>query len=154
MNVFLADEQDERLEAGPLVSMAAHILEAESMPVDTQVSIVLVGEDEMETYNRRFMEKDGPTDVLAFPLEKLVPGVAPAAEPGGPPFNVGDIFICPSVVRRQAADFGVTLEQELALIVTHGMLHLLGYDHVEEEHARLMREREQELMAQGGFDVR
>jgi probable rRNA maturation factor len=154
VNVFLADEQDEPLEAEPIVAMAERILEAESMPPDTHVSIVLVGEDEMAIYNRRFMDRDGSTDVLAFPLEKLVPGMPPAAEPGGPPFNVGDIFVCPSVVRRQAADYGVTLERELALIVTHGLLHLLGYDHAEEEQALLMRRREHELMAMAGFDIR
>lgn len=154
MNVFLADEQDEKFRAEPIVGIAERVLAAERMPTGTQVSIVLVGEDEMAGYNARFMDRSGPTDVLAFPLEKLIPGQAPVSLPGGPPVNLGDIFICPTVVRRQADEFGVTLDHELALIVTHGLLHLLGYDHSEEPQASLMRRRERDLLAAEGFDAR
>lgn len=150
----MADEQQERFKPDPIVGIAERVLVAESMPADTQVSIVLVGEDEMAGYNARFMDRSGPTDVLAFPLEKLIPGQAPVSMPGGPPVNLGDVFICPTVVKRQASEFGVTLEHELALIVTHGLLHLLGYDHSEEPQASQMRKREQDLLAAEGYEGR
>ena len=71
----------------------------------------------------------------------------------GQPISLGDIFICPAVVQRQAQESGVELGTELALIITHGLLHLLGYDHHEPEDAKKMSKREQELMALAGFSV-
>ncbi len=120
------------------------------MPEDTELALVLVGPGEMAVYNERFMEQRGATDVLAFPLEHLHPGELPATEPNGPPVNLGDVFVCPAVVRRNADAAGVAFEDELALIVVHGILHLLGYDHVEDDEAALMEARERELLAQAG----
>lgn len=147
MNVFLADEQGEPVETGPMVAMAERVLAAEGMPPDSEVAIVLVGKEEMAGYNERFMKRSGPTDVLAFPIEKLIPGQVPTTIANGQPLSLGDIFICPAVVKDQAAELNVSLDDELALIITHGILHLLGYDHADPEDASRMKARERELLA-------
>lgn len=147
MNVFLADEQGEPVETGPMVAMAERVLAAEGMPPDSEVAIVLVGKEEMAGYNERFMKRSGPTDVLAFPIEKLIPGQVPTTIANGQPLSLGDIFICPAVVKDQAAELNVSLDDELALIITHGILHLLGYDHADSEDASRMKARERELLA-------
>ncbi len=152
MNVFVSDEQDVEVNTQALVAMAERVLSAESVPPDTQMSIILVDEVASEEYNQRFMHRDGPTDVLAFPVDELVPGRLPPRAPNSPPLNLGDILICPSVVTSQARDLGVSLGSEMALIVTHGILHLLGWHHDNEEGASAMAERERQLLEDGGFD--
>ena len=153
MKIFLADEQGESIETSLLVAMAERVLEAEGLPDESEVAIVLVGEEEMGGYNQRFMKRSGATDVLAFPVDQLTPGKVPPTVINGQPISLGDIFICPAVVQRQAQESGVELGTELALIITHGLLHLLGYDHHEPEDAKKMSMREQELMALAGFSV-
>ena len=122
----------------------------ESLPTDTEVSILFVHEDQIARYNERFMGRAGPTDVLAFPLEALVPGVAPKPVPGGPPLNLGDVVIAPSYVQAQAAEHDVTFDQELSLMVVHGLLHLLGYDHIDNTEAEHMEDRERHLLSLAG----
>ena len=150
MNVFLADEQDEPLEPEPLRALAVSVLEAEGIPEGTEMSLVLVGADDMQRYNERFMNRKGPTDVLAFPLEHLHPGQRPALQPNGPPLNLGDVFICPQIVGANAAAAGVPFPDELFLMVVHGILHLLGYDHFEDDQAAAMEAREAVLLASVG----
>jgi probable rRNA maturation factor len=88
--------------------------------------------------------------VLAFPLEELLPGVVPDKDPHGPPLMLGDVIVAPSYVRRQADSQGVVFEDEMALMITHGMLHLLGYDHVDDDEAERMEQRERDLLAMVG----
>jgi probable rRNA maturation factor len=85
--------------------------------------------------------------VLAFPLEHLHPGQRPALSPNGPPLNLGDVFVCPAVVRDNAAAAGVGFLDEMSLMVVHGLLHLLGYDHFDDDEAELMEARETELLS-------
>lgn len=146
LNVFLADEQDDPLDPEPLRRLADSVMEAEGLPTDTEVSLVFVGERAMTDYNEKFMQRQGPTDVLAFPLEDLQPGYAPSVPPNGPPLNIGDVFICPAVVRANADADGVAFEDEMRLIVVHGILHLLGYDHGDDAEAAVMENRERELL--------
>jgi probable rRNA maturation factor len=101
----------------------------------------------MASYNERFLERAGPTDVLAFPVEELMPGVVPDHDNNGPPLVIGDVIVAPAYVGRQAAEHGNGLADEMALMVAHGILHLLGYDHVEDDDAELMERREAELLA-------
>ncbi|MGB7859687.1 MAG: rRNA maturation RNase YbeY [Acidimicrobiia bacterium] len=150
MSVFLANEQAEELDPGPLRSLAELVVAEEGYPESTEVTILLVDEDEMTSYNQRFLHRDGPTDVLAFPVEHLLPGLVPEYDPMGPPIMVGDVIIAPAYVRRQADEFGVSFEDEMALMVTHGVLHLFGYDHEIETDASRMEDRERQLMAKVG----
>ena len=153
MKIFLADDQDQPVASSQLVAMAERVLEAEGLPDESEVAIVLVGEEEMSGYNQRFMKRPGATDVLAFPVDQLKPGELPTTVINGQPISLGDIFVCPIVVQRQAKELGVELGTELALIITHGLLHLLGYDHDDPADAEKMSKREQELLALAGFSV-
>lgn len=150
MSIFLADEQTEHVGIDDLHSLAELVLREEEYPDDAEVTLLLVSESEMASYNEKFLDRKGPTDVLAFPVEELLPGVVPDDDPHGPPLMLGDVIIAPSYVRRQAADHGVSFDDEMALMVTHGILHLLGYDHVDDGDAERMEARERELMTKVG----
>ena len=154
MSVFLADEQSETVNLPELRSLAELVLGDEGYPTETQVTLLLVDEDEMTGYNRRFLEREGPTDVLAFPVEDLLPGIVPEHDPQGPPLLIGDVIIAPSYVRRQADRSGVSFEDELYLMVTHGILHLLGYDHGTDDESERMEQRERDLLAKVGRERR
>ncbi len=147
MNVFLADEQDDPIDVEPLRRLAEMVLEEERFPDDTEVTLLFVGDDQIATYNDRFMHRQGATDVLAFPLGHLQPGSVPERKPGGPPLNIGDVVVAPRYVRARAEEAGLPFENELSLMVVHGLLHLLGYDHQEDRQAEEMEERERQLLA-------
>ncbi len=147
MSVFLANEQTEPVETGELHHLAETVLREEGFPDEAEVTILMVSDEEMAGYNERFLERDGPTDVLAFPLEDLIPGVVPDVNPHGPPLVLGDVLIAPSYVRHTAEELGVAFQDEMALMVTHGLLHLLGYDHEDDGDARRMEERERQLLS-------
>jgi probable rRNA maturation factor len=160
VQVFGADEQDAvPVDVLRFVRLAQLVLTAERAPTDAELSVIFVDERAISDLNERFLEVSGPTDVLAFPLDDDVtpggrqpdeggrgPGAPP--EPSDLPTVLGDVVVCPAVARRQAPDHGRTLEDELALLVVHGVLHLLDYDHAEPEQAERMRRRERELLDQ------
>lgn len=154
MSVFLANEQSEDVEVAELHGLAEVVLREEGIPSEAEVTILLVSDDEMAGYNERFLDRDGPTDVLAFPLEDLIPGLVPEVNPHGPPLVLGDVLIAPSYVRRNADEMGVGYEDEIALMVTHGLLHLLGYDHENDEDAQRMEDREKYLLSLVGRERR
>ena len=153
MNVFLSDEQEEPADAASLRRFAETVLEAEGYPPSTEVAIILVGTRQMEEYNQRFMDRNGPTDVLAFPLEDLKPGQVPKPVGGEPPISLGDVFLCPEEIARRAARDKIPYEDFLHLLLAHGILHLLGYQHEDEEEAEAMERREDELLAAIGRSV-
>ena len=150
MSVFLADEQSEEIGLSDLRSLAEMVLSEEGYPKDTEVTILLIDEEEMSEYNERFLNRSGPTDVLAFPVEDLLPGVVPEHDPHGPPLMIGDVIVAPAYIRRQATENSVAFEDEMALMVTHGVLHLIGYDHIVDEDAERMEQRERDLLARVG----
>lgn len=147
MNVIVSDEQDDPLGTPDLLYLAELVLEREAVPDDSEVSIVLIDADSMAELNERHMGREGPTDVLSFPIEDAAPGEPPQRTTGGPPLNLGDVFIAPTVVRSNAEERGVAPEDEMALIVVHGLLHILGWDHEDESEAERMEEREAQLLA-------
>ena len=105
---------------------------------DGELTLTFVDDDEIASLNEEHMGKAGPTDVLAFPLdERPTPGV---------PTLLGDVVICPSVAAGQFAEHAGTLEDEIGLLVVHGILHVLGHDHAEADEAAVMRRRELELL--------
>ena len=150
MNVLFADEQDEPIVTDELLMLAELVLDAEGLDDETGVALVLIDEEQMAELNEAHMGKEGPTDVLSFPIETATPGSPPKRAPGGPPIELGDIFISPSVVRRNAERQDVAFDDELALMVVHGLLHLLGWDHEEERDAIRMESRERDLLARIG----
>jgi probable rRNA maturation factor len=150
VSVFLADEQREEVDLVGLRGLAEKIVEAQSFPSSAELTLLFVDETEMSSYNKKFLDRDGPTDVLAFPVEELTAGEVPDIDHGGPPLILGDVIIAPSYVKRQAQDMDVTFADEMALMVTHGILHLLGYDHQDDDEAEIMESREAELLAMVG----
>ena len=154
MSVFLADEQSESVNLEQLREIAELILREEGYPGETEVTVLLVNEDEMSSYNERFLSRSGPTDVLAFPVEELAPGLVPDHDPNGPPLMIGDVIIAPAYVGRQASEYDVSFHDEMALMVTHGILHLLGYDHIDDPEAEHMERRETELLSMVGLKRR
>ncbi len=150
MTVFLADEQEVPVPTDDLRGLARVVLAAEGYPDRAEVTILLVDDDTMAGYNESFMGRHGPTDVLAFPLEALTPGEAPMISPDDPPIHLGDIVISPDYVRRQATDRDVEFLDELSLMVVHGMLHLMGWDHPDDEIAERMERREAEILSSVG----
>jgi probable rRNA maturation factor len=154
MNVFVADEQTEVVDAAFLRDLATLVLERESCPPDTEVSVLLVGDEEMEGYHRKFLDRTGPTDVISLPIEELAPGRPPGSMPGGPPPMLGDVIVDPAYIRRQAVELERDFEDEMALMVVHGLLHLLGYDHEDDADAERMDERQSALLAEVGREAR
>lgn len=149
MEVTFSDEQDDPLPADWLVELAEVAMRAESLPDSTQLSVSLVDTETMADLNGEYMAKEGPTDVLSFPIEDFTHGVE-VRDANDPPLLLGDIFICPAVVRANAEAAGVRFDDEMALMVVHGVLHLLGRDHVIEEEAEEMEQREREILAMVG----
>ena len=149
MDIYLVDEQDVPLSIEPLRRLARIVLEEERLPAETEVGIMFVTDETMACHNRRFLGKEGPTDVLALPL--IPPGIDPP--PDGEtasvrvPYGLGDIFVAPRFVHRQAERQGADPEHEMSLMVTHGLLHLIGYDHATDTEANLMEGRERALLA-------
>ena len=123
------------VDTSALQRQAAFLLDRLHLDPDADLSIVLVDEDEMARLHVEWMGEPGPTDVLSFPMDDLRAG-----DPRGPRVEgiLGDIVLCPGVAARQAEAAGHTADVELALLLTHGVLHLLGHDHAEpEEHERM-----------------
>lgn len=148
--MFVANEQTEAVDVSGLRHLASLVLEEEDCPSDSEVSVILVGDEEMACYNRRFLEREGATDVISLPIEHLVPGRPPQALPSEPPPLLGDVILDPAYIRRQANQLGQDFDDEMALFVVHGLLHLLGYEHDRDRDAERMEERERQLLAIAG----
>ena len=159
IEVFAADEQTEHpVDTLRWVRLAREVLHAEGVQGDAELSMLFVDEAAMADLNKRFAGKDGPTDVLAFPIDEepteggrspdsggTGPGYLPA-EPSDLPVLVGDVVICPAVAARNAPDHAGSFDDEVALLVVHGILHLMGMDHVDDNEANEMERRERELL--------
>jgi probable rRNA maturation factor len=128
-------------------ALAHAALLAEGAPAATQLDLTLVDEAEMAELNQTHMGHAGPTDVLSFPLD-FADGVPSRAGAGDIPLLAGDLVICPAVARRNAPDHAGTFDDEMALLVVHGVLHLLGHDHAEHDERVAMQARERALLDQ------
>jgi probable rRNA maturation factor len=159
LDVYAADEQaDHPVAVERWSQLARSVLTAEGIVSDTEVSLLFVDEATIASLNERFLEGEGPTDVLAFPIEDEADRGGRSPDEGGTGpgsmeaetgrlFLLGDVVICPSVAARNAVDHGATFDDEIALLVVHGILHLLGMDHQVDEEAERMEQREQQLLA-------
>jgi probable rRNA maturation factor len=152
------DEQDVvPIDVPRWVRLAQLVLREERVDPGAELGLVFVDEAAMRDLNERYLDGDGPTDVLAFPLDEGAAagrdpdeggrGPGQPADPPEPPVVLGDVVVCPTVAARQAGDRGGALDDELALLVVHGVLHLLEYDHAEPGEAERMRRREGELLS-------
>lgn len=157
--VFCADEQTAvRVDIERWQALATAVLRSEGVRGLAELSLLFISEAEIAELNQDYMGKAGATDVLAFPIDageaelavhnqpvNRGPDRSPP-DPGDMPLLLGDVVVCPSVAERQAPDHAGNLDDELALLVVHGILHVLGYDHDEPEATTRMRSRERELL--------
>ena len=121
--------------------LASFVLRMEEAPDAVELSVALVGADEIAVLNEKYRGTVGPTDVLSFECDE------PSPVASDEPIAIGDVVIAPEVAEKQAAELGSTVESELDLLLVHGVLHLLGYDHDEEADAAVMQARERMLLS-------
>ena len=122
--------------------LAQHVLQRLHVHPDAELSIAVVDEDEMARLHVEWMDLPGPTDVLSFPMDEMRPGTPEEPVEG----TLGDIVLCPPVARRQAEAGGHSVADELCLLTTHGILHLLGHDHAEPEERQIMFALQRDLL--------
>lgn len=145
MSVEITNESSIPVGEIRLAAIADFMLGELGIHPQAELSILIVDVPHMAALNERWMGEEGATDVLAFPMDELSPATRPGVAPADiaddeddEPGIVGDIVLCPAVAISQAAAAGHTFEDELHMLTTHGILHLLGYDHMEPEEEREM----------------
>ncbi|WP_061965305.1 rRNA maturation RNase YbeY [Demequina aurantiaca] len=129
------NETDAVVEEIEFAELATFVLKEMHVADGAELAILFVDEPTMEQLHIQWMDEPGPTDVLSFPMDELRPGTPDEPTPAG---LLGDIVVCPSVAARQATAAGHTADEEMLLLTTHGILHLLGYDHAEPEEEKEM----------------
>lgn len=142
MNVFVANEQELPVNEGRAVALARHTLGAEGMAEEAELSVLYVDRDHIRKLNARFAKNDYATDVLAFPMREGSDG--PDDEEAG---LLGDVVICPAVAEEHARNLGHGLSKELDVLLVHGTLHLLGYDHQKVDDKERMDRRLSEVLS-------
>ena len=135
MSVEVNNESGVEVDETEIVALARHVLAGMRVHPQAELSVVLVDETAMEQLHVQWMDEPGPTDVLSFPMDELRPG---SEGEDSPPGLLGDVVLCPQVAAKQARTAGHSTAEELLLLTTHGILHLLGYDHAEPDEEREM----------------
>ena len=135
MAVEINNESGIEVDEESLQRLALHAFDFLNVHRDAELAIVLVDEGAMEQLHLQWMDEPGPTDVLSFPMDELRPG---SDDEPTPPGLLGDIVLCPQVAIAQAEAAGHSTQDELLLLTTHGILHLLGFDHAEPEDEKEM----------------
>ncbi len=148
MTIEITNESAMPIDETVLLRLTERNLAELNVSVDADVAILLVDEGAMEALHVQWMDEPGPTDVLSFPMDELRPGTEESPTPAG---LLGDIVLCPQVAETQAHAAGHATIDELVLLTTHGLLHLLGFDHAEPEEEREMFGLQRELIA--GFQA-
>ncbi len=142
MSIEIANESGAPADEAALAALARHVLDDLRIHPLAELSVLLVDSATMADLHQRWMGEPGPTDVLAFPMDELRPPPPgtdrSATEPGPVPGLLGDVVLCPEVAAEQAKRAGQPVADELDMLCTHGILHLLGYDHAEPEERAAM----------------
>ncbi len=138
MAIEIANESNLEVDEAALLSLARHTLEEMGVNPMAELSMLLVEPEAIAQLNKHWMEKDGPTDVLAFPMDDYEVDHGPGHSDDDEPALLGDIVLCPTVAEKQAKTAGHRRDDELFLLTVHGILHLLGYDHGDPQSEREM----------------
>lgn len=166
ITVFVADEQEAQpVDAARWSTLAERAVLAQGIQGEAELAVLFVDEEHIADLNTRFMGHDGPTDVLSFPIDAVVDGewvdataeaeitfsgtgpIGRAAyDPDDQPILLGDVVICPAVAARQAPEHAGSYEDEIALLLVHGILHVFGLDHADDGQRVAMQARERELL--------
>lgn len=143
MTIEVLDESGTGLDVQHLARLSRFVMDRMRVHQQAELCIKAVDEDTIAQLNQQWMDKKGPTDVLAFPIDELRPGLVGEEPEEG---VLGDLVLCPTVAQRQGEVAGHGTTAELELLTTHGILHLLGYDHAEPEEHREMFGLQDELL--------
>ncbi|MGA1838331.1 rRNA maturation RNase YbeY [Herbiconiux sp. 11R-BC] len=135
MSIEVNNESSIPVDETALLRLASYALDQMHVHPDAELAIVLVDEAAMEQLHVQWMDEPGPTDVLSFPMDELRPGTEEQPTPAG---LLGDVVLCPQVAESQAETAGHSTLEELLLLTTHGILHLLGFDHAEPDEEKEM----------------
>jgi len=134
-SITVDDDTGSSLDLPALEDLASHVMNTLHVDPTCELGITLVDTERITTLHEDWMNEPGPTDVLSFPIDELIPGTP--EQPSGPGV-LGDIVICPQVARTDAEEAGRSLDEHVQFLAVHGLLHLLGYDHATEgEYARM-----------------
>ncbi len=155
MSVEVNNESGAGVDEKALADLGRYVLDALRIDPLADVSVLLVDSDTMAALHQQWMDLPGPTDVMAFPMD-TADGPAERRDPSAPPGTdanpgeamLGDVVLCPTVAADQASSAGHSVDAELQLLCTHGILHLLGYDHGEAEEEREMFELQAKLVTE------
>jgi probable rRNA maturation factor len=145
VSIEVLNESGEGLDVAELSRLSRFVLDRMRVHPLAELCIKLVDEATIAELNERWMEKTGPTDVLAFPMDELRPGLVNEEPEEG---VLGDIVLCLRVAERQAQEAGHRTRDEVQLLTVHGILHLLGYDHAEPEEHKEMFDLQATLLTQ------
>lgn len=135
MSIEINNETEFDIDAARVLRLAEYALDQLHIHPAAELAIQFVDEDAMSLLHEQWMDEPGPTDVLSFPMDELRPGTLEEQTPAG---LLGDIVVCPAYAEGQAEKAGHPLINEILLLITHGILHLLGYDHAEPDEEREM----------------
>ena len=154
MSVEVANESGTAVDEEALSGLARFALARMRIHPQAELSILLVDAPAMEQLHLKWMDEPGPTDVLSFPMDELRPHAIAGPnrtrgrdEDEGEPVLLGDVVLCPTVAQQQGIAAGHSTDDELHLLATHGILHLLGYDHAEPAEEREMFSLQDEIVA-------
>ncbi|CAB4532409.1 unannotated protein [freshwater metagenome] len=143
MSVELNNESGVEVDQPRVLALATYALDYMNIHPDADLAISFTDEATMEKLHIEFMDEPGPTDVLSFPMDELRPGTPEDMTPAG---LLGDIVVCPTVAERQAVTAGHETINEILLLTTHGILHLLGFDHAEPDEEKEMFGLQREIL--------
>jgi probable rRNA maturation factor len=143
MSIEINNESTIPVDETAIQRLASYALDQLHVHPDAELAIVLVDEAAMEQLHVQWMDEPGPTDVLSFPMDELRPGTEESPTPAG---LLGDIVLCPQVAEEQATAAGHSTLEELLLLTTHGILHLLGFDHAEPDEEKEMFGLQREIL--------
>jgi probable rRNA maturation factor len=146
--IEIDDSYVAEVDSAAIEALVSHVLRGEGVAPPAEVSLWITDESEVQRLNREYRSLDAPTDVLSFGAEE---DDAPFVAAPDQPRYLGDLAISFPHVARQAEEYGHSRQRELGYLVTHGLLHLLGYDHEQPDDARRMREREEVLLGALGI---
>ena len=128
MSTEVVNETQTVIDGAEFAALADHVLRNLHVNPRAELSILFIDPEPMAELHERWLDLPGPTDVMSFPMDELRPGTPDHETPAG---TLGDIVVCPQVAAKQALQAGHSAVEEMLLLTTHGILHLLGYDHAE-----------------------
>ncbi|GGO80721.1 rRNA maturation RNase YbeY [Wenjunlia tyrosinilytica] len=143
MSIDVNNESGWEVDEQSVLDVARYALQRMRIHPLSELSLIFVDTDAMEQLHIQWMDEQGPTDVLSFPMDELRPGKEDEEPPQG---LLGDIVLCPEVAKKQGDGAGHTMDDELHLLTVHGVLHLLGYDHAEPDEEREMFGLQKEIL--------